>query len=58
MDKFQAKYNPENIIVVPGSKIAFYSIFKIFKGSIYIPSPCWVSYPKQCDILNKKYITY
>ncbi len=51
IDKIDA--DPKNIIIGPGSKILFYSLFKVFeKANVLIPSPAWVSYEPQVKLVG------
>jgi len=46
--------DPEGIIVGPGSKELIFTLQLVTKGTTLIPSPCWVSYGPQADIVQKK----
>jgi aspartate aminotransferase len=46
--------SPEGVMVGPGSKELMFLLQLIFYGEIIVPTPCWVSYVPQAQILGKK----
>lgn len=51
-DKVEA--NPDLVLVGPGSKELMFLLQISFYGEIVVPTPCWVSYVPQANILGKK----
>lgn len=47
-------YDPEDIVIGPGSKELMFLVQMCFSGKIIIPSPAWVTYEPQALISNKK----
>lgn len=52
--KNKYNYTKENIIIGPGSKELIYQIQLVLESNLILPSPSWVSYEPQAQILNKK----
>ncbi|RLE58336.1 MAG: aspartate aminotransferase, partial [Thermoprotei archaeon] len=46
--------NPDFILIGPGSKELMFLLQLVFYGEIIIPTPCWVSYVPQANILGRK----
>ncbi len=46
--------NPEFVLVGPGSKELMFLLQVVFYGEIVVPTPCWVSYVPQAEILGKQ----
>jgi len=44
---------PENVLVGPGSKELMFLLQLVFYGEIILPTPCWVSYVPQANILRR-----
>ena len=53
-NKNKYHYKKENIIIGPGSKELIYQIQLVLDSDLILPSPSWVSYEPQAQILNKK----
>lgn len=47
-------YSKEQIVVSCGSKFFYYIFQMVFKGEIFLMSPCWVSYKPQGEICKKE----
>lgn len=45
---------PENVLVGPGSKELMFLLQLVFYGEIILPTPCWVSYVPQAQIIGRK----
>lgn len=45
------KILPENIIVTPGSKMAYYALQSILQNQLIVPQPSWVSYLDQSTLI-------
>lgn len=54
--QFRLSYDPDLILIGPGSKIIFYAILFALKGSLFLPVPHWVSYQPQAQLLKKNVI--
>ena len=52
--KHKATYNPDQIIIGPGSKMLLFLIRLCVDGHTILPSPSWVSYAPQAAAINKK----
>ena len=50
----QIEIAPQDVIIGPGSKELMFILQLVFYGDILIPSPCWVSYQPQADIIGRK----
>ena len=48
------KYNAESVIIGPGSKELIFQTQLVLNCDLLLPSPSWVSYEPQAQILNKK----
>ena len=46
--------NPDRVLVGPGSKELMFLLQLVFYGEIIVPTPCWVSYVPQAQILGKR----
>jgi aspartate aminotransferase len=46
--------NPDHVLVGPGSKELMFLLQLVFYGEIIVPTPCWVSYVPQAQILGKR----
>jgi len=53
-NKNQYKYNSESVIIGPGSKELIFQTQLVLNCDLLLPSPSWVSYEPQAQILNKK----
>lgn len=49
-------FEEDDIIIGPGSKELLFSLLFIEEADVYIPTPCWVTYPPQCQMLGRKAI--
>lgn len=47
-------YNPENIIVGPGTKELMFILQLTYYGELIIPTPSWVSYAPQAEICGRR----
>jgi len=47
-------FNEENIIIGPGSKELIFSLLFVHNADVFIPTPCWVTYPPQCQMTGRK----
>ena len=47
-------YNPENVIIGPGSKELMFLLHILFEGDIILPAPSWVSYAPQALLGRNK----
>ena len=52
--KNQYNYNSESVIIGPGSKELIFQTQLVLNCDLLLPSPSWVSYEPQAQILNKK----
>ncbi|KAL5010391.1 hypothetical protein ScPMuIL_012696 [Solemya velum] len=48
------KFNPENVIVAPGSKELIFLALHVFNGDVIVISPCWTTYKPQVLLANHK----
>lgn len=51
------RVDPENVLVGPGSKELLFLLQLCYYGDIIVPSPCWVSYTPQAQIIGRKVVT-
>jgi aspartate aminotransferase len=52
--KDQVKVNPDNVIIGPGSKMLMYLLQLSFYGEIVVPTPCWVTYVPQAQLIGRQ----
>ena len=52
-DVDQIHIEPEGVLVSPGSKELIFTLQMAIKGSTLIPSPCWVSYVPQANLVQR-----
>jgi aspartate aminotransferase len=45
---------PEGVLVGPGSKELLFLLQLVFDGEVIVPTPCWVSYVPQAQILGRR----
>ncbi len=45
---------PKNVLIGPGSKELMFILMMVFYGDVILPSPCWVSYGPQAQIIGRK----
>ena len=53
-NKNQYKYNAESVIIGPGSKELIFQTQLALNCDLLLPSPSWVSYEPQTQIINKR----
>ena len=53
-NKNQYKYNAESVIIGPGSKELIFQTQLALNCDLLLPSPSWVSYEPQAQIINKR----
>lgn len=46
--------DPDCVIIGPGSKELMFILQIVFYGELLVPTPCWVSYMPQANIIGKK----
>ncbi len=46
--------DPESVIIGPGSKELMFILQIVFYGELLVPTPCWVSYMPQANIIGKR----
>ena len=46
-------YNPDNVLVGPGTKELMFLVQLVYYGDLVIPSPSWVSYAPQARIIGR-----
>ena len=52
-DVDQIHIEPEGVLVSPGSKELIFTLQMAIKGSTLLPSPCWVSYVPQANLVQR-----
>ena len=52
--KNKYSYTADNVVIGPGSKELIFQTQLIMNGDLLLPSPSWVSYAPQAQIINKK----
>ncbi|SVB22200.1 uncharacterized protein METZ01_LOCUS175054, partial [marine metagenome] len=52
--KNKYKYSPDNVVIGPGSKELIFQTQLVLNCDLILPSPSWVSYEPQAQILKKK----
>ncbi len=51
---FKIDCNPENVMIGPGSKELMFLLQLVYYGDLIIPTPAWVSYAPQAQIIGHK----
>ncbi|MCB9027026.1 MAG: aminotransferase class I/II-fold pyridoxal phosphate-dependent enzyme [Bdellovibrionaceae bacterium] len=54
---FNYNFNPEHMLIGPGSKELIFQCLYALEGPVIIPAPSWVSYGPQVNIRGKKFIS-
>lgn len=54
---YSSDFDPENIIIGPGSKELIFQALFVLEGKLIIPAPSWVSYGPQAHIRGKNIIS-
>ena len=49
--------DPDDVLIGPGSKELMFLLQLVYYGDLVIPTPCWVSYAPQAQIIGRKVIT-
>lgn len=44
----------KNVLIGPGSKELMFILMMVYYGDVILPSPCWVSYGPQAQIIGRK----
>lgn len=62
VSKYHAKYdgihfNPDSVLIGPGSKELMFLLQLSYYGDLVIPTPCWVSYSPQAQIVGRPVVT-
>lgn len=52
--KDQVRVNPDNVVIGPGSKMLMYLLLLSYYGEIVVPTPCWVSYVPQAQLIGRQ----
>ena len=60
--KYHSKYdctnfNPDSILIGPGSKELMFLLQICYYGDLVIPTPCWVSYSPQAQIVGRQVVS-
>ena len=60
--RYHAKYdsthfNPDSILIGPGSKELMFLLQICYYGDLVIPTPCWVSYSPQAQIVGRQVVS-
>jgi aspartate aminotransferase len=51
---FGLEIDPDRVIVGHGSKDLIHSLFRIIQGDVIIPTPAWIGYAPQINLLGKQ----
>ena len=54
---FGLDVDPNQIVIGPGTKDLIHTIFNIISGGVILPSPSWIGYRPQVDLLDKNFHT-
>ena len=54
-DKLNLDVNSSQVIIGPGSKALIYGIQMAMDADIFLPTPSWVSYGPQAELLNRNF---
>lgn len=50
------QYHPEGILIGPGSKELMFLLQISYYGDLVVPTPCWVSYSPQAQIIGRRVV--
>ena len=50
-------FNPDSVLIGPGSKELMFLLQMCYYGDLVIPTPCWVSYSPQAQIVGRQVVT-
>lgn len=50
-------FNPDSVLIGPGSKELMFLLQLSYYGDLVIPTPCWVSYSPQAQIIGRPVVT-
>jgi aspartate/methionine/tyrosine aminotransferase len=53
--KLSSPFSASQVIVGPGSKALIYGLQLVLDADVFLPSPSWVSYAPQAQLLNRTY---
>lgn len=53
--KLSIDFNASQVLIGPGSKALIYGLQMALDADVFLPSPSWVSYGPQAQLLNKRY---
>ena len=53
--KLNLDYASEQVIIGPGSKALIYSLQAVLDADVFLPTPSWVSYGPQAQLLGRQY---
>lgn len=59
--RYHAKYdgthfNPDSVLIGPGSKELMFLLQLSYYGDLVVPTPCWVSYSPQAQIIGRQVV--
>ena len=62
VSEFHAKndgiaYDPESVLIGPGSKELMFLLQIAYYGDLVVPTPCWVSYAPQAQIVGRRVVS-
>jgi len=52
-----AHFNPDSVLIGPGSKELMFLLQICYYGDLVIPTPCWVSYSPQAQIVGRQVVS-
>jgi aspartate aminotransferase len=52
-ERDEVEVKPENVLVGPGSKELLFLLQLVYYGDLIVPTPCWVSYVPQAQIIGR-----
>ena len=54
-DQLNCAFDPEQVLIGPGSKALIYGIQMVLAADLFLPAPSWVSYAPQATLLGLKH---
>lgn len=54
-EKLGLKFSDDQVMIGPGSKALLYALQLAFDADLFLPSPSWVSYAPQAELLENKH---
>lgn len=54
-NKLELEFSGQQVMIGPGSKALIYGLQHVLEADLFLPTPSWVSYAPQAELLNNKF---